>query len=229
MSRYCWEAGTLKIPSKEWVTFRNNLVKAWNDRQAELIEIALRAHARLAEDKAQAPRGKFEPRAAFFAAYSADKSQSPDARRLKELAGEEEVQRAVLKEVKDPVKGRAWALRTPKKTDFLPASATKIVRLEAGSDSSIELNHKDKTVSWSVSENNHAVRDERNSHMGRALFLLLGKVSWTRGSGGEIVGNDEYNRYSREAGGGANYVTAKYGPAKPSSGRVLRKPATTKR
>lgn len=65
---------------------------------------------------------------------------------------------------------------------------------------------------WRVPENNHAREQARAHPLAAAFFRALGKVRWTRGSGGEIVGNDEYNRDSGCEGGGANYVTANYGP-----------------
>jgi hypothetical protein len=211
MSRYCWESGTIKIPGKEWKGFRDSLAKAWNDRQAKLFEVAVRAHAHLLAEKAKAARGKFEPGQAFSAAYEPSGARTADARTLDELAGLDEVRSAVLKTVQDPKKGRVQVLQAPKKKDFAPVATTKATAFSAGYEGSIHLDHKSKSVSWSVSENNHAVEDARGSYMGRTLFRLLSKVTWTRGSGGEIVGNDEYNRDDREAGGGANYVTANYG------------------
>lgn len=42
------------------------------------------------------------------------------------------------------------------------------------------------------------------------LFRYLERVTWTSRSGGQIIGNDEYNRDSCEAGGGGNYVVREY-------------------
>jgi hypothetical protein len=56
--------------------------------------------------------------------------------------------------------------------------------------------------------------------MGQVLAQALAKVVWSRGSGGSFIGNDEYNRDDRNAGGGGNYVTRQFGPkgqaARPS-------------
>ncbi len=44
------------------------------------------------------------------------------------------------------------------------------------------------------------------------FFAALSKVRRTRGTGGVITGNDEANRESDHAGGGANYITDGFGP-----------------
>lgn len=69
-----------------------------------------------------------------------------------------------------------------------------------------------RKVSWDVWENNRTVESSRDAPLGRVFFAALSKVRWTRGSGGVITGNDEANRESDHAGGGANYITAGFGP-----------------
>jgi hypothetical protein len=72
-----------------------------------------------------------------------------------------------------------------------------------------------------VPSNNHACETARRHPVAAAFFAALGRVRWTRGSGGEIVGNDEYNRDVDYEGGGANYVVDRYGPT-PSRRLSLR-------
>lgn len=74
------------------------------------------------------------------------------------------------------------------------------------------LRFEGRRAHWRVPENNHAREHARAHPLAVAFFRALGRVRWTRGSGGDIVGNDEYNRDSGYEGGGANYVTADYGP-----------------
>lgn len=69
-----------------------------------------------------------------------------------------------------------------------------------------------RTVLWEVQENNRAVEDARDTLAARALFGYLDGIRWTRSTGGYGVGNDEYHQDDREAGGGGNYVTFRYGP-----------------
>lgn len=77
---------------------------------------------------------------------------------------------------------------------------------------SIRFDRAKRTVTWSVPENNHAREHGREHELAEVLFKALGRVSWTRGSGGVIIGNDEYNRDSMDVGGGGNYVIDEYGP-----------------
>ena len=96
----------------------------------------------------------------------------------------------------------------------LPAGADPSYRCgEAG------LRFEGRKAHWRVPENNHA-REQAHAHpLAAAFFRALDNVRWTRGSGGDIVGNDEYNRDSDYEDGGANYVTAHYGPDPAVRGR----------
>jgi len=75
----------------------------------------------------------------------------------------------------------------------------------------ISFNKDDHSVYWSVPENNHACECAHEQPEAKLLFRLLQKVKFTRNSGGEIVGNDEYNSDNMQSGGGANYVVFSFG------------------
>lgn len=74
------------------------------------------------------------------------------------------------------------------------------------------ISFKGNVITWDVPENNHAVDRAHEAPLGVAFFAALGKIKWTRTSGGYGTGNDEYRRESKEHGGGSNYITFAYGP-----------------
>lgn len=104
--------------------------------------------------------------------------------------------------------------RTPTVADvtkFLGERATnRTTTFRVGWEATITF--KGNEVTWNVPENNHACDHAHEHHIGRAFFAALNKVTWTRGSGGVIVGNNEYSRDSYDVGGGGNYETARFGP-----------------
>ena len=104
-----------------------------------------------------------------------------------------------------------WKFHKPKKNLLDKKPLTKDCLLSLGGSAII---FKDRTVIWDVAENNHAVQDERARPLAKFFFRKLDNLTWTRGSGGKIVGNDEYNREADYEGGGGAYVTATYPPAK---------------
>lgn len=202
MSCYGWEAGTLKIPTKAWKQLRDGLAAAHNVRQEKLYKAALGLHAKAIEFKKNAKRGTFTVEEAWRSiAALLDKGDQCEI-------GSDEYY-AIKCSIFGPDNEQKGTILLPKKKDFPPAVSTKHKQYSAD-EGAITLNHETNELNWCVPENNHAVERARDSHMGKALFTLLGKVVWTRGTGGEIVGNDEYNEESRESGGGANYVTATY-------------------
>jgi hypothetical protein len=69
-----------------------------------------------------------------------------------------------------------------------------------------------RTVTWSSGEGNRAVEAAHDTPLAKVFFAALDRMTWTKGSGGSFVGNDEYNEDNRDAGGGANYITSTYGP-----------------
>lgn len=56
------------------------------------------------------------------------------------------------------------------------------------------LNVDNQMLYWHVEENNHAVRDARESFEGKMFFSTLNKVEWGRGTGGYINYMSEYTR-----------------------------------
>lgn len=196
MSCHEWEEGTIKIPTKEWAKFRTAVIKTHNAHQLALLEKAKTLHAK-AKDSLKGKRGKNRQKAlgdfellhhkdfealSFVFSFKED----PKTKRLERVLG--------------PV---------PKKKDLKILPTSKDAKLELD-EATIVLINKTRTVTWIVPENNHAREHARKHPVARKLFQLLNRMTWTPGSGGQLVGNDEYNQEASHAGGGANYVTATY-------------------
>jgi hypothetical protein len=208
MSCYNWERGTLKIPTRAWKPLRDALAAAYNSRQTRLYELAVRIHGLLVQQKKLAKRGAFK----LNDAYEQLVHRSPNLwpRDLEGYQERDDVDQALFGKFGERGHGRTKLL-LPKKKDFPLAVATKTTDYPADTGT-ITLDAAKHELRWYVEENNRAVESAHDSPMGRALFALLAKVEWTRGSGGTIVGNDEYNRDENRdhAGGGANYVTHRF-------------------
>ncbi|BDB63247.1 hypothetical protein RDE2_50410 (plasmid) [Rhodococcus sp. RDE2] len=82
-----------------------------------------------------------------------------------------------------------------------------------GGESEFGLTLEGRTLHWEVPQNNHARDHAAVTGLYQAALTYLNDVTWTRGTGGVIVGNDEYNRDTTYEGGGGNYVTHRFGPA----------------
>ena len=68
-----------------------------------------------------------------------------------------------------------------------------------------------REVHYYSGDNNRQVERAREHEVGQLFFRLLGEITWTRGTGGQLIGNDEYNQDRDGVGGGGNYVTFTYG------------------
>jgi hypothetical protein len=201
MSKSEWERGTITIPASDWAAFRRGLVEKWNADQERLFALAQTMRTTV-ETAAKGKRG-FD-RAAWLRdrmgaghwGSNGESARSADCDEVLRLLGLD----------KSSTKTCA-----PKRKDLklIPVSRGGAMHLDAAT---IVLDDATHSVTWAVSENNHACETARSLPMARALFAALDRVEWKRGSGGKIVGNDEYSRDSHEEGGSSNYVTAEYGP-----------------
>lgn len=227
MSRYEWEKGTFKLPSAEFARMR----QAMQDHDAK---VKTAAHVKTQEFwKGLTRKEQTDPTAysealsrwnrarydrqnqaarSSWGMYSSSKS---DATKLDEEAGE------LASDLMERRTRGAWnqekrAYDPPKPSRVLASEmempTNRTTSFSNGYDGSISFDKKAGTVTWHVGENNHAVDSARESSYGQRFFSELGKVRWTRGTGGVIVGNDEYNQDNSYAGGGGNYVTTALGP-----------------
>jgi hypothetical protein len=133
----------------------------------------------------------------------AEQKYTPFASYGQPVGGDEEIERAVIDRAKHVV-------RRPLKKDFpmVPLACDNF----GGCGWRIEFDPKRQTVHWSVGENNHAYGKAHAEASPTQFFRMLAAVNWVRGTGGEIAGNDEYNRDNSHSGGGANYTNFCYGP-----------------
>lgn len=228
MSCYGWERGTITIPSTQWASFRKGLLAKWNAKQEEVLDLAKRAH-KAAKDACKGKRGRNRKQAMLEAVArecggKVTEYGDFEATRRRRSHGfgfydeydssAQERWNAVLPLI---FKERLWnvryedgiTLQAPKKKDLdlHPVSKGCTVMMP---EASITFNNKTRTVTWDVPENNRSVDRAREHWFAGEFFKALGKIEWTVRSGGQIVGNDEYNRDSREGGAGGNYVVATY-------------------
>jgi len=211
MSKSEWEAGSLVIPAAAWPTFRRSLIEKWNAEQDRLLQLAVKLRGEV-DAAAKGKRG-FD-RAGWLRTRMNAGHWGEDGASARSDDYEEVLRLIGLQPACNGPHG-AWTTPTktcaPKRKDLkiLPVSRGAVLDL---GEAAIKLDDTTHTVSWRVQENNHARDCARSLPMARALFGLLARVEWTRGSGGKIVGNDEYNSDGEDEGGGSNYVTAAYGP-----------------
>lgn len=198
MSRNESERGTIKIPRGEWSKLKKTLMEANNAEQERIYETATRVKdAVLAAGKGK--RG-FDWRRAVEDSIERERCSDDRCHAIRDLLWP-----------RNPNGSREEGKpSTPKKKDLQLANR-KTTSYEADL-AKITLDDESHSVTWDVSENNHACESSRASAMGKVFFKALDAITWTRGSGGKIIGNDEYNRDNNNEGGGGNYATSEYGP-----------------
>ena len=198
MSCYEWEQGTIKIPADQWSSFKKSLTETYNKKQQWRYKKALEVYEQLMVDSKGKRKYDFGSKIRELVCVYNSGLDYPD-----QYDDYRSIERALL-----PV-NKSGKPKKPKAKDF-PANTNRSDTFPPY----ITINNKNRTVTWYVEENNRAVDSARGTYMGVAFFKLLDSVNWKRGSGGKIVGNDEYNQEDRDTGGGGNYVTAQY--PKPS-------------
>ncbi|KKN88783.1 hypothetical protein LCGC14_0243900 [marine sediment metagenome] len=192
MSCNNWEEGSVKFSMSEWVAFRTAIIEKVNELREKKYRLACEAYA-AAQKAGKGQRGFSR----------ADWVQ--DSERFWEAA--QYITRRGDKKIYKPKK---------KAFPILPTSKSVVLHLE---EVTITLDNKKRAMTYSSGENNRAVERARENPVVALLFQRLRAITWTRGTGGEFVGNDEHNRDSRDSGGGGNYTTACFGVQR--SGNVI--------
>lgn len=192
MSCYNWCSGTIKIPTKEWSAFRKAVIAAHNSYNERSFNLARDLHAKIKLDSKYKRNYPFYNKV-FDAVYNGNLSVPTHFKNL--------IYSSLLTDDYPNAK-----LKLPKKKDFPKAT------LKTQNYGYFTLKHASKSIRYDVEENNRAVDYAEADPFVKHVFQLLGRITWTRNSGGSIVGNDEYNRDSDYEGGGANYILKRFGP-----------------
>lgn len=196
MSCYAWEHGTITLPTGQAPVLRKVLMTAAEKRIATLNNDIDKAWNYL---KSLTPAKRRE-----VAPWNCKQLENLDDDTLWLLqrhdgAGKHTYARPTQKRIRESVISRH------KNHD---GSTSTVFRC---GEASITL--RGNKVEWNVPENNHAPERAWSHPLAVELHQYLERVTWTSRSGGQIVGNDEYSRDSRDAGGGGNYVVREYSAA----------------
>lgn len=193
MSCNNWEGGSVKFSMREWVAFRTAIISKVNELREKKYRLACEGYA-AAQEAGKGQRGFSR------ADWVQDSERFWDVARYITRRGDKKIYK-------------------PKKKAFptLPTTQSVVLHLE---EVTITLDNKKRAMTYSSGENNRAAESGRENPVVALMFQRLRAITWTRGTGGEFVGNDEYNRDSRESGGGGNYTIACFGVQR--SGHVLR-------
>ncbi|MCP1674297.1 hypothetical protein J2T57_001399 [Natronocella acetinitrilica] len=227
MSRNESEFGTIIIPSAEWAGVKKAIRDAHNRYREDVYSLALELHGAL-----HGPRYKGRRNVRYLGDYGSalEAEVKPKFQAARTEAQIERVfmagylvsyQAGIHESGLSREECEMIAFRRPPKPQrktldrLIPAATNKTLAFSSG-DLYVSLDDEQRTLTWRVDRNNHACRRARESTLGAAVFKALAAVKWTRGSGGKIIGNDEYNIDAGAGieGGGGGYVTKAFGPGR---------------
>ena len=229
MSCYEWERGKIKLPTAEFAKVRQAMQDWDQARKQRIFDASQRFW------KGLTPKQKRDSEAYRKAVHDfcyGDRSYNPASGTWNDKPGgigrhdedlAEEVSHLLEQAEYDEVPDERWggtkrerraSPRRVLKSDIdWPTNRTTAFQIDPPyGEVYVDFDRDSSTVTWGVAENNHAV-ETAHALPGTAAFnAALNKVRWTRGTGGVIVGNNEYNRDSEYEGGGGNYVAWAVGP-----------------
>jgi hypothetical protein len=215
MSCYEWESGRISIPRAEWAGFKTVIRDAHNVEQKRLLALAIRLQDEIV--KTATGQRNVDWRQVSRQVIEKTASREGDAWDVVFrifAPNREKACAAIGRTYADPMDLKGSAGRPPKPTKGMFPEANGKTMSFSVTGGGIELDDQARTVHWEVHENNHAIERAREHPVAVALFRALDRMKWDTKCGGEIVGNNEYNRDSRESGGGGNTVNARYGRAR---------------
>jgi hypothetical protein len=208
MSCNAWEAGTIKLPTAEAKKVRDTLKKAVEDRRTLLYNKAQEFWKSLPA-KTKTNRSAYMEAAEKFAF---DAGRSYRTYREAELASD------LGDELYDLLVNKGWPYAGTKAQRIKQTDLAKLYGPCTGANPTFwigdgSISFRGREVSYDVADS-HGCDRPREHPISRMLWSALSKVNWTRGSGGEILGNNEYNEEAGrgQAGGGGSYVVMSFGP-----------------
>lgn len=228
MSCYEWEEGTFKLPTAEFARVRKAIQDAVAKRQQAQFDHTQRFWKGLSAKQRKDLDAYNRAASAYVWGNRIVERLQPDGTRRVELEHPELPESngidtgnqfiyghtgADMEELSDMLRTK-WGQTTPRRVlkKDIDWVTNRTTAFKVGDDAYITFDRDASTVTWAVHENNRACETARSHPLARTFFATLDSVRWTRGTGGEIIGNDEYNRESRAHGGGGNYWKNGYGP-----------------
>ena len=173
MSNYEAEAGTYTLPAGEYNRLKREFKAFWDAAMIETYDGAVRFY-----EYAQT------------AGKNADTDRLREDRRLK--GGLADLARWRLLK-----KGKNGRWMKPKKADLNTLKANAMFK-RGGTfemdEACVSFDDERRAVRWVVSENNHAVRDARETRLADFFFRFLRTVKWRGRTGGSIAYENEYMR-----------------------------------
>ena len=209
MSCYEWERGEFKLSVKEYAKFKKSFLNGIKTIYEEAYNDAITLYNRiLKEAKGKRNNDWFNLYQRLRNEIGSEYVGGFRCARNKDLDPFDLAMDSMFRK-KDENGRRIFSKPLkPRKSDFKNTNKKGFNFEEA----SISFRDDGRIIYWDVQENNHACDRASEHPLGKLFFKCLGAVNWTRGTGGTIVGNDEYRREDTYAGGGGNYIKTAYGP-----------------
>ena len=201
MSNYGWERGTVILPRAAIVPMRRAIIAKNNQVADDGLTLAKKAWA------AATPKQKRSNTEMFDLVMKTGGRSSYTFGHVYYDHTDASMRAAEILDVH--VGGTTPRAPQKKNARRLGAAATQF---EAGGELFVTFDTNTGQMTWEVQDGNHSVDRAHESWLAKTVLGELDKVKWTRGTGGYITGNDEYNQDSDDYGAGANYVTSAFGP-----------------